>query len=144
MKRSLFTATVLLALAIPFGGIASAASTAPTMPPATPALKIKIEPRHGLKKIKVGRTIDVLASCSTKCRVNATVVVTSGGDSLKYIFKRVLPPNEPFNPGVHLHKDSLAFLKANIHNSKFKIHVSAVDVKTGKKAGKTRTYRFKR
>ena len=109
---------------------------------ATP-LRVKVATPDGNPKVKVAKKVKLLASCSKDCNITAKLKLISPANTLTGNVSRGLRAPQLWMIGFGLTRYGRNYLKANYRDSKLKVRLSAVDLETGKRTVKIRTFRFR-
>lgn len=109
---------------------------------ATP-LRVKVATPDGNPKVKVAKKVKLLASCSKDCNITAKLKLISPANTLTGNVSRGLRAQQFWTIGFVLTRYGRNYLKDNYRDSKLKVRLSAVDLETGKRTVKIRTFRFR-
>ncbi|MGB0119390.1 MAG: hypothetical protein WBP55_00395 [Solirubrobacterales bacterium] len=137
MRKLIASIAVVLGASLAFTAVPASAAI---VDGATP-LRVKIAPFSG-KKVKVAKKLKVLVSCTKQCRIKTkfTLVTPALKDSVTG--GTTLEANSAFVTGMILNSFGKNLLKKNYKRSRFKVKVSALDIETGKRIKKTKTFKF--
>ena len=140
MKKLIVSIVVVLAGSLAFS---SSPASAGIVDAATP-LRLKIATFDGNPKIKLATKMQVLATCSKDCNAKVTVKLITPASTLKVNGSRGLPAGSFWKVGLLLTKFGKSYLKDNYRQSRFKVAFSAVDIETGKRVSKTKTFKIRK
>ena len=101
-------------------------------------LKVELVTFDGKKKVKVARKLKAVASCSKDCSLRITFALRTPAGTIK----GTVPGNRLIPVNARLNNTALKYLKTNYRASRYTINVAAVDLETGKRSIKRRTFRF--
>ncbi len=107
-------------------------------------LAIKINSTDSKPKIKVGRSLKVLVSCSKDCRAKAKIRLKTPINRLNVGGSQLLTAGAVWTTGIRLTSFGLRYLKKNYRKSTLRVAIRAKDTATGQFAEKTRVFRFYR
>jgi len=139
-KLSSLTVTTVVAIiaALTFSTAVSSAGIVDQPLP----LKTKIVTKDGKKKIKIGKKLPVLVSCSKDCSFKATVTLIAPAVKEPKSLTGNLLANNILTLNYKLTKFGRSYLRDNVSGSKLKVKFSAKDNETGKRVIKTRSFGF--
>ena len=136
MRKLLLPLAVVLVASVGFTGPAAAADSAVRAP-----LNVKVAPFAG-KKVKVGKKLKMIVSCSKNCIVKVKFKLITPGLSDSVKGGKALPANTPWITGMLLSNFGRNLLRNSYRQSRFKVILSAKDTSNGKMVRKTRTFKF--
>ena len=139
MKRLIASTVVLFAAGMAFVVAPSAAGLVDAPAP----LRVKVAPLAG-PKVKVAKKLKVVVSCSKQCRLKMKFTLVTPGLSDSVKGGTSLAPQSPFITGMVLSGFGKNLLKNSYRQSRLKVNINALDVATGKRSSKTRSFKFTR
>jgi len=136
MKKLSHILAGLLIAAVGLGAMTSTASAAVPM-------KVKIAPFAG-KKVRVAKKLKVYVTCTKDCaaKVRITLITPAGNSTVKG--GRNLPANRGWITGMVLNRYGVSLLKKHWRNSRFKVAVTARNLKNGTIRKNAKVFRFRR
>jgi hypothetical protein len=136
MRKLTSTLAGLPIAAVGIGAITSPATAAAPM-------KVKITPFAG-KKVRVAKRLKVYVTCTKDCaaKVRITLITPAGNSTVKG--GRNLPANQGWITGMILNRYGLSILKKHYRSSRFRVAVTARNLKNGTVRTNTKTFRFRR
>ena len=137
--RSFFTSAVMVAIFM-MGSVQAQPAGAVSPSP----LRVSIGTFDGKKKVKVGRVLKAVISCSKDCSVRVTFVVKYPVGRITQSLGGTIASGTIRPLGVQLNRPALAYLKKAFASSHFMVKVRARDFETNQIVKKTRSYRFYR
>ncbi len=137
-KFALMTALVAVGLALP--GAAGAGGQIDS----GPALRVGIATVDGKKKVKVRKKLPILASCNRACSAVVKASLITPLSTFKDSAAGNLEDNGFVRTGLKLTRRGLNYLRKNFRKSRYKVKIVAVDLETGKRAVKTKVFRFRK
>lgn len=105
-------------------------------------LKTRIVTKDGKKKIKIGKKLPVLVSCSKDCSFKATVTLIAPAVKEPKSLTGTLVANNILTLNYKLTSFGRSYLRDNVRSSRLKVKFSAKDTETGKRVIKTRSFGF--
>lgn len=109
-----------------------------------PALRVGLATVDGKKKVKVKRKLPILASCNRACSAVVTASLITPLSTFKDSAGGKLEDNGFVRTGLKLTRSGLKYLKKSFRKSRYKVKIAAIDLVTGKRAVKTKVFRFRR
>jgi hypothetical protein len=142
--KKLSASTLITAVALTAGFTFAAPAGAADIVDQPRPLKTRVVTKDGKKKIKIGKKLPVLVSCSKDCRFKATVTLVAPAVSETKSLKGRLVANNILTLNYKLTNFGRRYLKSNVRKSKLKVKFAATDVATGKRYVKKRVFKFRR
>jgi hypothetical protein len=135
--------TVLLTI-VALGVALPASATAGGQVDTQPKLRLKLTTPDGKKKVKVAKKLKVISSCSKDCGLTAKIKLITPASNVNGTLSSVVPANKIYQMHLKLTGFGLRYLKKNYRKSRLKVKLTAVDVLTGDKVIKSKTFRFRK
>jgi len=121
--------------------VSTAASSAGIVDQPVP-LRTAIVTKDGKKKIKIGKKLPVLVSCSKACSFRATVTLIAPAVKEPKSLTGTLIANNILTLNYKLTNFGRSYLRDNVSKSRLKVKFSAKDQATGQRVIKTKSFRF--
>jgi len=131
MKRFLATTAVVLIGGL---GVTSVAEAAPNV--------VKIVTVDGKKRIKVGKKLPFLVSCSKDCSGKLSIKLVTPATTEPASGNVSLAAGNIFRARFLLTNFGRRYVKNNVGRCSLKVKFAAVDLDTGKRTVKKKTFRF--
>jgi hypothetical protein len=105
---------------------------------------VRIASPDGKIRLKVARNLKALVSCSNDCRARARITLKTPINNLRVAGSQRLGAGDVWTTGIRLTNFGLSYLRKNFTRCVMKVEVTATEIGTGRRATRTRSFRFYR